>query len=81
VQLLELGAKLLELVLGELLEVDEAVPRALEGADQLVQHAANHSTYHRGQVVTLLRILGAKATSSDMVLWDRERGTPPGPSR
>jgi uncharacterized damage-inducible protein DinB len=41
---------------------------------QLVQHVANHSTYHRGQVVTLLRILGAKATSSDMVLWDRERG-------
>ena len=44
---------------------------------QLVQHVANHSTYHRGQVVTLMRILGAKATASDMVLWDRERGKPP----
>jgi uncharacterized damage-inducible protein DinB len=44
---------------------------------QLVQHVANHSTYHRGQVVTLLRILGAKAPSSDMVLWDRERARPP----
>ena len=43
---------------------------------QLVQHVANHSTYHRGQVVTLLRILGAKATSSDMVVWDRERAKP-----
>ena len=43
---------------------------------QLVQHVANHSTYHRGQVVTLMRILGAKATSSDMVLWDRERTKP-----
>lgn len=39
---------------------------------QLVQHVANHSTYHRGQVVTLMRILGAKATASDMVMWDRE---------
>jgi uncharacterized damage-inducible protein DinB len=45
---------------------------------QLVQHVANHSTYHRGQVVTLMRILGAKATSSDMVLWDRERTKPAG---
>ena len=46
---------------------------------QLVQHVANHSTYHRGQVVTLLRILGAKATSSDMVNWDRERAKPAAP--
>ncbi len=45
---------------------------------QLVQHVANHSTYHRGQVITLMRILGAKAPASDMVLWDRERAKPPG---
>lgn len=38
----------------------------------LVQHVANHSTYHRGQVVTLLRQLGAKAVSTDVVAWDRE---------
>jgi len=38
----------------------------------LVQHASNHSTYHRGQVVTLLRQLGAKPVSTDLVLWDRE---------
>ena len=44
---------------------------------QLVQHVANHSTYHRGQVVTLLRILGAKATASDLVAWDRERAARP----
>jgi uncharacterized damage-inducible protein DinB len=43
---------------------------------KLVQHVANHSTYHRGQVVTLMRILGAKATASDLVLWDRERPKP-----
>lgn len=40
---------------------------------QLVQHAANHSTYHRGQVVTLLRILGRRGVTTDMVAWDRDR--------
>jgi uncharacterized damage-inducible protein DinB len=39
---------------------------------QLVQHVANHSTYHRGQVIAMLRQLGAKAVSTDMVLWDRD---------
>jgi uncharacterized damage-inducible protein DinB len=39
----------------------------------LVQHVANHSTYHRGQVVLMLRLLGAKTVSSDLVLWDRDR--------
>ena len=42
------------------------------------QNILVHPAYHRGQVVTLLRILGAKATASDMVLWDRERGMPSG---
>jgi uncharacterized damage-inducible protein DinB len=41
---------------------------------QLVQHLANHSSYHRGQVVTLLRLLGARAVPTDLVAWDRERG-------
>jgi len=40
---------------------------------QLVQHAANHATHHRGQVVTMLRQLGAKAPNTDMVAWDRGR--------
>jgi uncharacterized damage-inducible protein DinB len=40
---------------------------------QLVQHTTNHSTYHRGQVMTLLRILGAKTVATDMLLWDRDR--------
>lgn len=40
---------------------------------QMVQHVANHSTYHRGQVVLLLRQLGAKTVSSDMHLFDRDR--------
>lgn len=40
---------------------------------QLVQHVANHSTYHRGQVVAMLRQLGAKAPATDLVAWDRTR--------
>jgi uncharacterized damage-inducible protein DinB len=40
---------------------------------QLVQHVANHATYHRGQVITMLRLLGAKPVTTDMSLWDRER--------
>jgi uncharacterized damage-inducible protein DinB len=40
---------------------------------QLVQHLANHSSYHRGQVTALLRILGSRMVATDMVAWDRER--------
>ena len=40
---------------------------------QLLQHVANHSTYHRGQITTLLRQLGAKATSTDLIVFYRER--------
>jgi uncharacterized damage-inducible protein DinB len=53
--------------------------RTVAGADyeqplwQLVQHVANHSSYHRGQVVLMLRQLGAKTVSTDLVLWDRDR--------
>jgi uncharacterized damage-inducible protein DinB len=40
---------------------------------QLAQHVVNHSSYHRGQVTTLLRLLGSRPVNSDMVTWDRER--------
>jgi uncharacterized damage-inducible protein DinB len=40
---------------------------------QLVQHVCNHSTYHRGQVVSFLRQLGAKVVATDLVVFDRER--------
>jgi len=40
---------------------------------QLVQHVANHATYHRGQVIVMLRQLGARVVASDLVLWDREK--------
>ena len=32
-------------------------------------HVANHGTYHRGQVATLLRQLGQKAASTDYLRW------------
>jgi uncharacterized damage-inducible protein DinB len=38
----------------------------------LVQHVANHSTYHRGQVVLLLRQLGQVPPATDYALFLRE---------
>jgi uncharacterized damage-inducible protein DinB len=40
---------------------------------QYLQHVANHSTYHRGQVATMLRQLGAKPVGTDMTGFYRER--------
>lgn len=37
----------------------------------LCRHVLNHSTYHRGQVTTLLRQLGAEAVSTDLILYYR----------
>jgi uncharacterized damage-inducible protein DinB len=36
---------------------------------KLMLHMPNHSTYHRGQVTTLLRQLGAEPVATDFVLW------------
>jgi uncharacterized damage-inducible protein DinB len=36
---------------------------------ELVQHIANHSTYHRGQVVLLLRQLGQAPPATDYSLY------------
>ena len=39
---------------------------------QSVQHVVNHASYHRGQVVTMLRQLGAKAPESqDLAAFHR----------
>jgi uncharacterized damage-inducible protein DinB len=40
---------------------------------QLIQHVVNHASYHRGQVTTLLRLLGSRPMNTDMLTWDRER--------
>jgi uncharacterized damage-inducible protein DinB len=39
---------------------------------QCLQHVANHSTYHRGQITTMLRQLGAKAVNTEMIAFYRE---------
>jgi uncharacterized damage-inducible protein DinB len=67
-------AGLLPSALGEIVRYRSTQGKAHEAPLwQLVQHVVNHSTYHRGQVVTLLRLLGATPVSTDMVAWDRER--------
>lgn len=39
----------------------------------IIQHAVNHSTFHRGQVVTMLRELGIKSLpSTDYITFTRE---------
>src|SRR6266404_4426263 len=38
-----------------------------------MQHLANHGTYHRGQVTTLLRQLGAQPIATDLMHFYRER--------
>jgi uncharacterized damage-inducible protein DinB len=40
---------------------------------QMLQHLVNHGTYHRGQVAAMLRQLGAKANSTDLIFYYRER--------
>lgn len=40
---------------------------------QMLQHLANHGTYHRGQIAAMLRQLGAKASSTDLIGFYRER--------
>jgi uncharacterized damage-inducible protein DinB len=40
---------------------------------QMLRHMVNHGTYHRGQVITMLRQLGAKSVGTDMILFYRER--------
>jgi len=39
----------------------------------MLQHLVNHGTYHRGQIATMLRQLGAKPNSTDMIAFYRER--------
>ena len=40
---------------------------------QCLQHLANHGSYHRGQIATMLRQLGAKPVSTDLIGFYRER--------
>jgi uncharacterized damage-inducible protein DinB len=42
---------------------------------QSLQHLTNHGTYHRGQVTTLLRQLGAEPILTDLMHFYRERSS------
>ena len=48
------------------------VPQAAP-AWQMLQHLANHGSYHRGQIATMLRQLGAKPQGTDLIGFYRER--------
>ena len=39
---------------------------------QTLQHALDHSSYHRGQLVTLLRQLGVKPPSTGLIVFYRD---------
>jgi len=42
---------------------------------QMLQHVVNHASYHRGQVTTMLRQIGAQpGKSMDMIAFYRTRG-------
>ncbi len=45
---------------------------------QSMQHLVNHGTYHRGQVTTLLRQLGAQPMLTDLMHFYREHATAAG---
>ena len=42
---------------------------------QMILHVFNHGTYHRGQLVTILRQLGVeKIPQTDFIVWSRKNG-------
>jgi uncharacterized damage-inducible protein DinB len=41
---------------------------------QAFQHVVNHSSYHRGQIITMMRLLDVKPPSTDLILFYREMG-------
>src|SRR5215475_8829321 len=45
---------------------------------QSLQHVVNHGTYHRGQITTMLRQLGAQPILTDLMHFYRERATAAG---
>lgn len=40
----------------------------------IIRHVVNHGTYHRGQITTMLRQLGEKAVTTDMIAYYRLKG-------
>ena len=42
----------------------------------LLFHVVNHSTYHRGQIASMLRQVGAAPPGTDFVVWKAEKDPP-----
>ena len=71
-------------VLGRMSDQDVPSPMTYGGFDgkprtepfmMMLQHVVNHGSYHRGQVTTMLRQLGAQpAKSMDIITFYRESG-------
>ena len=40
---------------------------------QQMQHKVNHSSYHRGQIITMLRQLGVTVVSTDLINYIRQK--------
>lgn len=64
---------------------DDTLPAPLQFSDmagtpyaeplvQLMQHLVNHGSYHRGQVITMLRQAGAETVALDMLYFFRDGG-------
>lgn len=43
---------------------------------QILRHVVNHSTYHRGQVTTMLRQLRTEPVSTDLLVYYDEKTVP-----
>ena len=43
---------------------------------QMMQHLVNHSSYHRGQVVTMIRQVGVKPNGTDLITFYRNKYSP-----
>ncbi|HET7293138.1 MAG TPA: DinB family protein [Vicinamibacteria bacterium] len=55
-------------------QLDQGQPREFSLA-HMMQHVVNHSSYHRGQVITLLRQLGQTPPATDFLEFLREPGS------
>ena len=40
---------------------------------QMMQHLVNHSTYHRGQIVAMLRQIGVTPSATDLIAYYRKK--------
>lgn len=57
----------------ELAYLNQRVQRYPYPLWQQMVHVVNHSNYHRGQITTLLRQLGAEAASTDLLVYYDEK--------